>query len=134
MLISFCILFATLSQQCLLCFLGFVLMLLNFLCSFADAEGKQALAVHWEPPPESAYKWKHKHPLKPKSLRIYECHVGICSQEPKVSSFSDFISKVTALHSIFQLVLTSKLLQVLLFKNLIEPLWIRNMIVFEPLV
>ncbi|OIT00448.1 PREDICTED: 1,4-alpha-glucan-branching enzyme 3, chloroplastic/amyloplastic isoform X1 [Nicotiana attenuata] len=59
-----------------------------------DADGKQALAVHWEPPPEHAYKWKHKHPLKPKSLRIYECHVGICSQEPKVSSFSDFISKV----------------------------------------
>lgn len=59
-----------------------------------DADGMQALAVHWEPPPEYAYKWKYKLPVKPKSLRIYECHVGISGQEPKISSFSDFISKV----------------------------------------
>ncbi|KAI5658445.1 hypothetical protein M9H77_27238 [Catharanthus roseus] len=59
-----------------------------------DADGKQAFAVHWEPPPESAYKWKHKQPQKPKSLRIYECHVGICGQEPKVASFRNFIQNV----------------------------------------
>ncbi|CAI9773428.1 unnamed protein product [Fraxinus pennsylvanica] len=59
-----------------------------------DADGKQAFAVHWEPPPETAYKWKHKHPIKPKSLRIYECHVGISGQEPRVASFSDFTKKV----------------------------------------
>nr|GLL38339.1 1,4-alpha-glucan-branching enzyme 3, chloroplastic/amyloplastic [Ipomoea trifida] len=59
-----------------------------------DAVGNQAFAVHWEPPPESEYKWKHKLPPKPKSLRIYECHVGIAGQEQKISSFSDFINKV----------------------------------------
>ncbi|KAM3396298.1 1,4-alpha-glucan-branching enzyme 3, chloroplastic/amyloplastic isoform X1 [Capsicum galapagoense] len=59
-----------------------------------DADGKQAVAVHWEPTPEYAYKWKHKQPVKPKSLRIYECHIGISGQEPKISSFNDFISKV----------------------------------------
>ncbi|PON41200.1 Glycoside hydrolase [Parasponia andersonii] len=40
-----------------------------------DAEGKQAFAVHWEPPPEDAYKWRNTPPKVPKSLRIYECHV-----------------------------------------------------------
>lgn len=29
----------------------------------SDAEGNQAYAIHWEPPPESAYKWKN-HPQK----------------------------------------------------------------------
>ncbi|XP_027062308.1 1,4-alpha-glucan-branching enzyme 3, chloroplastic/amyloplastic isoform X1 [Coffea eugenioides] len=59
-----------------------------------DADGKQAFAIHWEPPPESKYKWKHKHPPKPKTLRIYECHVGISGQDPKVASFDVFIQKV----------------------------------------
>ncbi|CAK9163920.1 unnamed protein product [Ilex paraguariensis] len=59
-----------------------------------DADGMQAFAVHWEPPPECAYKWKHKHPEVPKSLRIYECHVGISGQDPKIASFTDFTKKV----------------------------------------
>ncbi|KAL6205461.1 hypothetical protein ACLB2K_022720 [Fragaria x ananassa] len=59
-----------------------------------DADGGQAFAIHWEPPPEIAYKWKNARPKVPKSLRIYECHVGISGSEPKVSSFSDFTEKV----------------------------------------
>ncbi|XP_057795278.1 1,4-alpha-glucan-branching enzyme 3, chloroplastic/amyloplastic [Salvia miltiorrhiza] len=59
-----------------------------------EADGNQSYAVHWEPPPESAYKWKHKHPSKPKSLRIYECHVGISGQEPRVSTFNEFTENV----------------------------------------
>lgn len=59
-----------------------------------DADGKQAFAVHWEPPPECVYKWKHKHPEAPKSLRIYECHIGISGSEPKIASFNDFTEKV----------------------------------------
>ncbi|GMP52389.1 hypothetical protein CsSME_00018220 [Camellia sinensis var. sinensis] len=58
------------------------------------ADGKQAFAVHWEPPPECVYKWKHKHPEAPKSLRIYECHIGISGSEPKIASFNDFTEKV----------------------------------------
>lgn len=59
-----------------------------------DAEGDQAYAIHWEPPPEIAYKWKYSSPNKPKSLRIYECHVGISSTEPKISSFNEFTENV----------------------------------------
>ncbi|XP_022139511.1 1,4-alpha-glucan-branching enzyme 3, chloroplastic/amyloplastic isoform X2 [Momordica charantia] len=59
-----------------------------------DADGKQAFAIHWEPPPEYAYKWKNSKPSVPKALKIYECHVGISGSEPKVSSFNYFIEKV----------------------------------------
>ncbi|KAH7843944.1 hypothetical protein Vadar_022665 [Vaccinium darrowii] len=59
-----------------------------------DADGNQAFAIHWEPPPEHAYKWKHRHPEVPKSLRIYECHVGISGLEPKIASFNEFTDKV----------------------------------------
>ncbi|KAK2970941.1 hypothetical protein RJ640_004733, partial [Escallonia rubra] len=59
-----------------------------------DADGKQAFAVHWEPPPEHAYYWKHNHPKVPKSLRIYECHIGISGLEQKISSFNNFTEKV----------------------------------------
>ncbi|XP_060667891.1 1,4-alpha-glucan-branching enzyme 3, chloroplastic/amyloplastic isoform X2 [Ziziphus jujuba] len=59
-----------------------------------DADGNQAFAIHWEPPPEEAYKWKNSRPSVPQSLRIYECHVGISGSEPKISSFNDFIEKV----------------------------------------
>lgn len=62
---------------------------------FQDADGKKSYAVYWEPPPEDIYKWKNKHPQVPKSLRIYECHVGISGLEPKISSFKEFTSKVT---------------------------------------
>uniref|UniRef100_A0A7N0U247 1,4-alpha-glucan branching enzyme n=1 Tax=Kalanchoe fedtschenkoi TaxID=63787 RepID=A0A7N0U247_KALFE len=59
-----------------------------------DGGGLQAHAVHWEPPPDLAHKWRFKSPKKPKSLRIYECHVGISGSEPKISSFNDFTEKV----------------------------------------
>ncbi|BAT88606.1 hypothetical protein VIGAN_05214400 [Vigna angularis var. angularis] len=59
-----------------------------------EVDGKQAYAIHWEPPPEQAYKWKNKSPKVPKSLRIYEAHVGISGSEPKISSFNEFTDKV----------------------------------------
>ena len=40
------------------------------------------------------YSFKHSRPNKPSSLRIYECHVGISSREPKVSSYKEFASDV----------------------------------------
>lgn len=60
-----------------------------------EDEVKQAYAIHWEPSPESAYKWKYSKPDVPKSLRIYECHVGISGSEPKISTFEEFIKKVS---------------------------------------
>ncbi|KAF9589724.1 hypothetical protein IFM89_027999 [Coptis chinensis] len=59
-----------------------------------DVGGKQSCAVHWEPPPESAYKWRNLRPKVPTALRIYECHVGISGSEPKISSFNEFTLKV----------------------------------------
>ncbi|XP_004513877.1 1,4-alpha-glucan-branching enzyme 3, chloroplastic/amyloplastic [Cicer arietinum] len=59
-----------------------------------ELDGRQAHAIHWEPPPEHAYKWKNKSPKKPKALRIYEAHIGISGSEPKISSFNDFTDKI----------------------------------------
>jgi len=43
--------------------------------------------VFWNPTP---YVWKHPSPPTPKDLRIYEAHVGMSSQEPKVSTYVEF--------------------------------------------
>ena len=37
-----------------------------------------------EPTPETSYTFRHPRPPRPHNLRIYECHVGMSSQEPKV--------------------------------------------------
>ncbi|KAI9136711.1 glycoside hydrolase [Paraphysoderma sedebokerense] len=47
-------------------------------------------SVYWNPPADQQYKWKHSPPPKPTSLRIYEAHVGISSNEPKIASYKDF--------------------------------------------
>ncbi len=44
--------------------------------------------VFWNPP--EAYQFKNSRPVRPKSLRIYEAHIGICTPEPKVASYDDF--------------------------------------------
>ncbi|XP_074310901.1 1,4-alpha-glucan-branching enzyme 3, chloroplastic/amyloplastic [Silene latifolia] len=59
-----------------------------------DGEGNQSYAVHWDPSPEFAHKWKNNSPKAPKSLRIYECHIGISGSDPKVSSFLEFSEKI----------------------------------------
>ncbi|VDP30578.1 unnamed protein product [Schistosoma margrebowiei] len=40
--------------------------------------------------PSERYLLKYPHPPRPKSLRIYECHIGISSSEPVVASYSHF--------------------------------------------
>lgn len=51
--------------------------------------------VYWNPPtkgapgeisPDKEYTFKYPRPAKPRALRIYECHVGMSSAEPKVGS------------------------------------------------
>jgi 1,4-alpha-glucan branching enzyme len=42
----------------------------------------------WNPP--QPYVFKNQHPPKPDRLRIYECHVGISSNEPIVASYAYF--------------------------------------------
>ncbi|XP_017346410.1 1,4-alpha-glucan-branching enzyme isoform X1 [Ictalurus punctatus] len=48
--------------------------------------------VYWDPP--HPYVHKHPRPRKPRSLRIYESHVGIASPEGKVASYSNFTHNV----------------------------------------
>lgn len=40
--------------------------------------------------PPTKYTFKHPRPSTPKALRIYECHVGIASTEPRVASYTHF--------------------------------------------
>jgi 1,4-alpha-glucan branching enzyme len=51
-------------------------------------------ARFWNPPPESRYVFKNKAPTKPRSLRIYEAHVGISSSEPKVATYKEFTANI----------------------------------------
>jgi 1,4-alpha-glucan branching enzyme len=44
--------------------------------------------------PSSKYSIKTSHPKSRKSLRIYEAHVGISSQEGKINSYRDFADNV----------------------------------------
>ncbi|CAI5772758.1 4-alpha-glucan-branching enzyme isoform X2 [Podarcis lilfordi] len=48
--------------------------------------------VNWEPP--TPYRRRHPVPKKPKSLRIYESHVGIASPEGKIASYKNFTHNV----------------------------------------
>lgn len=50
--------------------------------------------VFWNPPENEVYKFQHPRPQKPISLRIYECHVGISSQDYKVASYDHFRENV----------------------------------------
>lgn len=44
--------------------------------------------------PKTPYRWKFQAPEPPKDLYIYECHIGMSSQEEKVSSYTEFTKDV----------------------------------------
>ncbi|CAI0469255.1 unnamed protein product [Linum tenue] len=46
--------------------------------------------IYYDPPEEEKYVFKHPQPKKPKSLRIYESHVGMSSTEPKINTYANF--------------------------------------------
>lgn len=46
--------------------------------------------VFWNPDKGEQYSWKHPRPSPPRSLRIYEAHVGMSSEDPKVSTYAEF--------------------------------------------
>ena len=61
--------------------------------------------VYYEPPrkaapgvvptsPDEAYQFAYPRPGRPRALRIYECHVGMSSAEPKVNSYLEFARDV----------------------------------------
>lgn len=47
-------------------------------------------AVLWNPPQSEVYHFKNPRPPYPKSVRIYEAHVGISSPELKVATYKEF--------------------------------------------
>src|SRR3978361_2320018 len=51
-------------------------------------------ARFWNPPANEKYIFKHKPPPQPKSVRIYEAHVGISSWEGKVATYKEFTHNI----------------------------------------
>jgi len=47
---------------------------------------------HWAP--KTPYQFQHQRPARPRSLKIYECHVGMSSAEGKVSTYREFADNV----------------------------------------
>ncbi|XP_028784874.1 1,4-alpha-glucan-branching enzyme 1, chloroplastic/amyloplastic isoform X1 [Neltuma alba] len=46
--------------------------------------------IYYDPPEEEKYVFKHPQPKRPKSLRIYESHVGMSSPEAKINTYVNF--------------------------------------------
>ncbi|ONH96238.1 hypothetical protein PRUPE_7G115400 [Prunus persica] len=46
--------------------------------------------IYYDPPEEENYVFQHSQPKRPKSLRIYEAHVGMSSTEPKINTYAEF--------------------------------------------
>jgi len=44
--------------------------------------------------PEHRYKWKHPHPPKIRAPKIYETHIGMASEEPKIATYKEFTLNV----------------------------------------
>lgn len=53
-----------------------------------DENTKIFNAQVWDP--SKSYKWQNPRPEKKESPMIYECHIGMSSEEEKVASFNDF--------------------------------------------
>lgn len=43
-----------------------------------------------EPSSDATYTFAYQRPPRPRALRIYECHVGMSSHEPKINSYLEF--------------------------------------------
>ncbi|KAK1323416.1 hypothetical protein QJS10_CPA02g00640 [Acorus calamus] len=46
--------------------------------------------IYYDPPEDEKYVFQHPQPKAPKSLRIYESHVGMSSKEPKINTYTSF--------------------------------------------
>ncbi|KAF3777465.1 1-4-alpha-glucan-branching enzyme 1 [Nymphaea thermarum] len=50
--------------------------------------------IYYDPLPEEKFEFKHHQPKAPKSLRIYEAHVGMSSLDPKINTYANFRDEV----------------------------------------
>jgi len=57
-------------------------------------DGVQYSQHLWSPPSCERHTMVHERPERPTSLRVYECHIGISSQQGRVNSYSDFTANV----------------------------------------
>lgn len=60
----------------------------------ANAFGAAYDGVYWNPSESEAHTWVNERPKQPAALRVYEAHVGMSGQEPKVSSYREFADTV----------------------------------------
>ena len=56
-----------------------------------DPETKTFCAQVWDPEP---YRWQHERPAAVTHPLIYECHIGMSSEQEKVASFTEFREEV----------------------------------------
>jgi len=56
--------------------------------------GTQYKQLIWHPPPHEKYIFKYNKVKAPRAMRIYECHVGIATEEYKVGSYKNFADNV----------------------------------------
>lgn len=59
-----------------------------------DNQGVNYKQYVWSPPANEKYTFKYARPKRPKSFRIYECHVGIASPEPCVGTYQNFSDNI----------------------------------------
>lgn len=50
--------------------------------------------LFWDPSEKEKYEFQHEAPRKPKTLRIYEAHVGMSGEQEGVNSYSNFTKDV----------------------------------------
>lgn len=61
-------------------------------------DGNALEGVFWHP--KEPYVWKHRPvPVDTRHLRIYEVHVGICTEHPRVSSYVDCMHLLAYIHA-----------------------------------
>jgi 1,4-alpha-glucan branching enzyme len=51
-------------------------------------------AIFWNPPKSEKYVFKNSKPPYPKSLRVYEAHVGISTPELRVGTYKEFTANI----------------------------------------
>jgi len=61
---------------------------------YATREKKATVydAIFWNP--QDQYEFKNQHPPKPRTLRVYEAHVGIATEKPGIGSYTHFTENV----------------------------------------
>lgn len=59
----------------------------------AGKMGAKYDGIHWAPPQQEQHRWRHPRPPKPPALRIYEAHVGMSGEEPRVTSYREFTGR-----------------------------------------